>query len=197
MTHTRSHVFETKGIRPRFSIGQIFKLKGTPPSLPLTILISKVIQNLSKGHCSFLIPLIQENSQSFHLFNCLQRIWPYKLKVKGKSVYKSLMTLIPLKWKRTVLFCNLGLVKHVYPRKQCFLKILIYTTDWIHLKKKVFSKRFRKIHLFILEKLRYTTEITSQGTQQQQQQQQQKHFWVVCENIKSFPTYHFWVVANT
>ena len=39
-------------------------------------------------------------------------------------------------------------------------------------KKKEFSKWFRKIHLFNLEKLRYTTEITSQGTQQQQQQQQ-------------------------
>jgi hypothetical protein len=37
-------------------------------------------------------------------------------------------------------------------------------------KKKEFSKWFRKIHLFILEKSRYTTKITSQGIQQQQQQ---------------------------
>ena len=43
MIHTRSHVFETKGIRSRFSIDQIFKLKGTPPSLPLAILINKVV----------------------------------------------------------------------------------------------------------------------------------------------------------
>ena len=71
MIHTRSHVFETKGIRPHFSIGQIFKLKGTPPSLPLAILIKKVIQNLSKGHCSFIILMIQENFQSLHLFNYL------------------------------------------------------------------------------------------------------------------------------
>ena len=40
-------------------------------------------------------------------------------------------------------------------------------------KKNEFSKWFRKIHLFILEKSRYTTEIISQGTQQLQQQQQQ------------------------
>ena len=196
MTHTRSHVFETKGICPRFSIVQIFKLKGTPQSLPLTILISKVIQNLSKGHCSFIIPLIQENSQSFHLLNCLQRIRLYKLKVKGENVYKGLMTLIPLKWKRMVLLCNLWFVKHVSLGKQCFLKILVYTMDCIHLKKKKkteFSKWFRKIHLFILK---------NQGTQPRSQvkvynNNNNKHFRVVCENIKSFPTYCFWVVANT
>ena len=145
MIHTRSHVFETKGIRSCFSIDQIFKLKGTPPSLPLAILIRKAIQNLSKGHCSFIIPLIQENSQSFHLFNCLQRIRPYKLKVKGENVYKGLMTLIPSKWKRTVLLCNLWLVKHVSLRKQCFLKILVYTTDCIHLKKKKKKRVFKMV----------------------------------------------------
>ena len=112
------------------------------------------------------------------------------------------MTLIPLKWKRTVLFRNLGFAKHVFPRKQCFLKILIYITDYIHFKKKKkkISKWFRKIHLFILEKSRYTTEITNQGTEPRSQvkvHNNKKHFWVVCENIKSFPTYHFWVVANT
>ena len=69
--HTISHVFENKGIHPHFSIGQIFKLKSILPSLPLTILISKVTQNLSKGHCSFINLLIQENFQSLHLFNCL------------------------------------------------------------------------------------------------------------------------------
>jgi hypothetical protein len=31
-------------------------------------------------------------------------------------------------------------------------------------KKKEFSKWFRKIHIFILEKSRYITEITNQGT---------------------------------
>ena len=38
-------------------------------------------------------------------------------------------------------------------------------------KKRDFSKWFRKIHLFNLDKSRYTTEITGQGTQQQQQQE--------------------------
>ena len=112
-----------------------------------------------KGHYSFIILLIQENFQSLHLFNCLYRIWPCKLKVKGESVYKGLMTLIPLKWKRTVLFCNLRFVKHVSPRKQCFLKILFYTTDCIHLKNMSFQNGLEKSIFSIL---------TNQGTQQQQ-----------------------------
>ena len=67
-----------------------------------------------------------------------------------------------------------------------------------------------KVHLFIFEILspkevhnqgiqsRYTTKITSQGTQLIKNiQQQQKFFRIICENIKSFPTHIFWVVANT
>jgi hypothetical protein len=109
--------------------------------------------------------------------------------VKGESVYKGLMTLIPLKWKRTVLYCNLGFVKHVFPRKQCFLKILIYITDYIHLKKK--KKGFQNG----LEKSIFSI-LTNQDTQPRSQvkvHNNNKHFRVVCENIKSFSTYCFWV----
>jgi hypothetical protein len=77
--------------------------------------------NFSKQyHCFFIISLIRENSQSLHLFNCLRRIQPYKLQEKCKYVYTSLMTLIPSKWKRTVLFCNLRVCQHVFPRNKSF-----------------------------------------------------------------------------
>ena len=104
-----------------------------------------------------------------------RRIQPYKLQEKCKYVYKGLMTLIPSKWKRTVLFCNLRVCQHVFPRKQKFLKIFVYITDHIHLKNE-FSKWFTKSIFFIFERLspkkvysqsiksRYTTEITSQVT---------------------------------
>ena len=113
-------------------------------SLLQTILTCKVIQTFQKYHCFFVILLIRENSQSLHLFNCLRRIQPYKLQEKCKYVYKGLMTLIPSKWKRTVLFCNLRVCQHVFPRKQKFLKIVVYIMDCIHLKKNEFSKWFTK-----------------------------------------------------
>jgi hypothetical protein len=56
--------------------------------------------------------------------------------MKGESVYKGLMTLIPLKWKRTVFFfffTTLGL-SNMSPQENNVLKILFYTTDCIHLK---------------------------------------------------------------
>ena len=49
MLHTRSHAFETRGIRPLFLIGKIFKSKGTSPTLPQKALIYKSII----GHSSF------------------------------------------------------------------------------------------------------------------------------------------------
>ena len=85
--------------------------------------------------------------------------------MKGENVYKGLMTLFLLKWKRTVLFCNLGFVKHVSQRKHCFLKILIYTIS----KQMSFQNGLEKKNLFILDKSRYTTEITNQGTQPKSQ----------------------------
>jgi hypothetical protein len=63
-------------------------------------------------------------------------IWPYKLKVKGESVYKGLMTLIRQSGRERFCFATLGFVKHVFPRKQGFMNIVIYTMDCIHLKKK-------------------------------------------------------------
>ena len=108
------------------------------------------------------------------------------------------MTLIPLKWKRTVLLCNLWFVKHVSLRKQCFLKILVYTTDCIHLKKKKKNSFQNGLEKSIFSFLKnQDTQPRSQIKVHNNNNNNNKHFWVVCENIKSFLTYRFWVVANT
>ena len=130
--------------------------------------------NFWKYHCFFIILLIRENSQLLHLFNCLRRIHHYKLQDKCKYIYKSLMTLIPSKWKRTIMFCNLRVCQHVFPRKQKFFKIFVYITDCIHLKngfskwftKSIFFERLspKKVHSQSI-KSRCTTKITSQVTQ--------------------------------
>ena len=113
------------------------------------------------------------------------------LKWKMK-VFIRFMTLIPLKWKRTVLFCNLRFVKHVSPRKQCFLKILFYTTDCIHLKNMSFQNGLEKSIFSIL---------TNQGTQQQQKNLgcllEHKIFLDIlflgcCKHLKTFSIKCFW-----
>ena len=189
MIHTRSHISKLWDILPSLSIklsflnmiqtiSQISKLGAfslvcqevrissqehvsiiTPKNIDL-----QSYPNFSKKyHCFFIILLIRENSQSVHLFNCLRRIQPYKLQEKWKYVYKGLMTLIPSKWKRTVLFCNLRVCQHVFPRKQKFLKIFVYITNCIHLKKNdEFSKWFTKSIFSFLKDLlqkRYTAKV--------------------------------------
>ena len=161
-------------------------------------MICKVIQTFQKYYRFFIVLLIWENSQSLHLFNCFQKIRPYKFKVKSEYVYKGLMTLIPSKWKRTVLFCNLKVCQHVFPRKQKFIKILIYTNELHPFQKMSFqndlkSPSFHFWNTFFKRgtQLRYKIKVhnwdhKSSYTVKTQDIQKQKKNWIIWENMKSF-----------
>ena len=187
MIHTRSHISKLWDILPSLSIKLSFlnmiQTISQISKLGAFFLVCQEVRISSQEHVSIITPKnidlqsypnFSKNIIAFSSFCwfgktlnhfissiAFRRIQPYKLQEKCKYVYKGLMTLIPSKWKRTVLFCNLRVCQHVFPRKQKFLKIFVYITNCIHLKNE-FSKWFTKsIFSFLKDFLqkRYTTKV--------------------------------------
>ena len=107
------------------------------------------------------------------------------------------MTLIPSKWKRTVLFCNFKVCQHVFPRKKVSqssdLHNELHPFQKMSFQNDLESPSFHFWNTFSKRGTQPRNKIKvhnwdhkSSYTVKTQDIQKQQKIWIICENIKYF-----------